>query len=389
MRIRGQIVPILMAAASGVFAQKTDPLPRIRTQMAELLRGQPNYTCTETIERTRQTPANRSKVEDTLRLEVALVDGKEMFAWPGSKQFEDRDLGELVSTGMFGNGNFAIYARVLFLSNIATVEYRGETPLGGRPALRYDFRVERWNGGHRLSVNGHEETVAFHGSFYADPVTLDLRRVEVAAEDIPVSLGVTAAETTVNYGHVKIGEETFLLPVESELMMALPDVIDRNWVRFSSCRKFTGESTLLFTDPELLESATKPAGLVREVEIPAGLTLQLELPAVDLIQGAVGDAVQATLRGDLKKGRDLLAPKGSIAHGRIIRLERYPSYFLLKIDFRDLEWPGGHARVKLSFDQPAFATRLISRSEPGGEIIVSRQVGPRLSGILMFWRSEH
>jgi len=389
MRIRGQTVPILIAAASGVFAQKNDPLPRIRAQMAELLRGQPNYTCTETIERTRQTPANRAKVEDTLRLEVALVDGKEMFAWPGSKQFEDRELGELVSTGMFGNGNFAIYARILFLSNIAAVESRGETQLGGRPALRYDFRVERWPGGHRLSVNGHEETVAFHGSFYADPVTLDIRRVEVAAEDIPASLGVTAAETTVNYGQVKIGEETFLLPVESELMMALPDVIDRNWVRFSSCRKFTGESTLLFTDPELQENSPKASGPLREVEIPAELTLQLEMPGVDLMQGAVGDAVQATLRADLKKGRDLLAPKGSIARGRIIRLERYPGYFLLKIDFQDLEWPGGHARLKLSFDQPAFATRLISRSQPGGEIIVSRQAGPRLSGILMFWRSEH
>src|SRR5438477_6687873 len=107
MRVGGQFVLIFAATAAGVFAQGNNPLPRIRAQMAELLRGQPNYTCTETIERTRQTPANRAKVEDTLRLEVALVDGKEMFAWPGSKQFEDRDLSELISTGMFGNGNFA------------------------------------------------------------------------------------------------------------------------------------------------------------------------------------------------------------------------------------------------------------------------------------------
>jgi len=357
--------------------------------MAEVLRGQPNYTCTETIERTRQAPASRARVEDTLRLEVALVDGKEMFAWPGSKQFEDRDLREVVSTGMFGNGNFAIYARILFLSNVATVEYRGETPLGGRPALRYDFQVARWPGGHRLSVNGREEVVAFHGSFYSDPVTLDLRRIEVAAEDIPVVLGVTAAETTVTYGRLKIGDETFLLPVESELMMAMPDVIDRNWVRFSSCRKFTGESTLLFTDPVLLETSTTPAGPFREVEIPADLILQLKMPGVDLMKGAAGDAIQAALEADLKKGRELFAPKGSIARGRIIQLERHSSFFLLKIDFQDLEWPGGHARLKLSFDQPAFPTRLISKAQPGGEIMISRQVGPRLSGILMFWRSEH
>jgi hypothetical protein len=66
-----------------------------------------------------------------------------MFAWPGSKQFEDREVGELVSTGMFGNGNFAIYARILFLTNAPVFEDREETQLGGRPAWRYDFRVSR------------------------------------------------------------------------------------------------------------------------------------------------------------------------------------------------------------------------------------------------------
>ena len=114
-------------------------LPHIREKMAEILVRQPNYTCTETIERTRQSSGSHSKIEDTLRLEVALVDGKEMFAWPGSKQFEDHDLSDLVSTGMFGNGNFAIYARILFLSNAATFQDRGETQLDGRPRLALRF----------------------------------------------------------------------------------------------------------------------------------------------------------------------------------------------------------------------------------------------------------
>ena len=102
------------------------------------------------------------RIEDTLRLEVALVDGKEMFAWPGSKQFEDRDLSDLVATGMFGNGNFAIYARILFLSNVAVFEDRGETQLGGRPAVALRFSSialdqrappagERSRGGGRIS----------------------------------------------------------------------------------------------------------------------------------------------------------------------------------------------------------------------------------------------
>ena len=353
--------------------------------MTSVLLRQPNYTCTETVERTRQVTGSRARIEDTLRLEVALVDGEEMFAWPGSKQFEDHDLSELVSTGMFGNGNFAIYARILFLTNLAVFEDRGETQLDGRPAWRYDFRVARSTGGSRLRVDNREAIVGLHGSFYADPMTLDVRRIEVDAEDIPAELKVLDAETVVDFGRLRIGDEDYLLPVESQLMMAMPDVVDRNSVRFSSCRKFTGESTLSFNDPVLTEASAPAAP--REVDLPSGLTLPLEFSDLDLVQGAVGDPIHAVLGADLKSHRQLLAPKGSIASGRIVMLERYPANFALRVEFRDLDWPGGHARLKLSFDQTAFATRLIGR-QAGGTILISRQAGPHLSGILMFWRSE-
>jgi hypothetical protein len=377
---------ILLAAAPFLPAQPADPLPRIREKMAGVLLRQPNYTCTETVERTRQSVGNRSHIDDTLRLEVALVDGKEMFAWPGSKQFEDRKLNDLVVTGMFGNGNFAIYARILFLDHIAAFEDRGETQLGGRSALRYDFRVSRSTGSHWLRVNDREAAVGFHGSFYADPFTLDVRRLEVVAEDIPSELGVTGAETTVDYGRLQIGDETYLLPMESNVMMAMPDEVSRNSVRFADCRRFTGESTLLFDDPVLTE-ASAPAERVVDAAIPAGLTLQLQLPDLDLMQAAVGDPIRATLRANLRNRRKVLAPKGGIARGRIVRLDRYRDYFALQVEFQDLDWPGGHAPLKLSFEQPALPSRLIGRLADG-TIVIQRQAGPRLSGILMFWRTE-
>ena len=60
----------------------------------------PNYTCVETMDRTRRLgPARQFQMQDTLRMEVALVEGKEMFAWPGSKKFESDDLRTLISGG--------------------------------------------------------------------------------------------------------------------------------------------------------------------------------------------------------------------------------------------------------------------------------------------------
>ncbi|MBZ5633482.1 MAG: hypothetical protein LAO55_10185 [Acidobacteriia bacterium] len=376
---------ILLVAAPLLPLQGADLLPRIREKMAQILQRQPDYTCTETVERTRQAVGGTARVEDTLRLEVALVDGKEMFAWPGSKQFEDRELGDLVATGMFGNGNFAIYARILFLSDVAVFEDGGETQLNGLSVRRYDFRVSRSVSGSRLRNGKREGVAGFHGSFYADPMTLDVRRMEIAAEDIPADLGITAAENSVDYGWLTIGDDAFLLPVESKLMMATPDLVNRNWVRFANCRKFTGESTLLFNDPVLTET---PAPVPpKEVEIPAHLTLQLEMSGLDLIRAAVGDPVRAKLWADVKNRGQLLAPKGSVASGRIVRLDRSSGNFILQVEFQDLDWPGGHARLKLRFDQPAFSTRLMGRLA-GGDIMISRQAGTRLSGILMFWRTE-
>ena len=78
----------MFAAALCGPARGADTLPRIREKMAEVLLRQPNYTCTETIERTRQMVGSRTRIEDTLRMEVALVGGKEMFAWPGSSNLK-------------------------------------------------------------------------------------------------------------------------------------------------------------------------------------------------------------------------------------------------------------------------------------------------------------
>src|SRR5580698_9823121 len=84
-----------------------DALAKIRTRMLFNLEHQPNYTCVETIERSsRAKSTNKFKVVDTLRLEVALADGREMFAWPGSKKFDETDVTQFVTSGAIGNGEF-------------------------------------------------------------------------------------------------------------------------------------------------------------------------------------------------------------------------------------------------------------------------------------------
>ena len=114
-----------------------EALTKIRMRMLFNLAHQPNYTCVETIERAaRLKLTGKLKVIDTLRLEVGLVDGRELFAWPGSKKFEDTDLTQMVTTGAIGNGNFGIHAQALFGSRSATFHYVGEEDFQGKKAIQ-------------------------------------------------------------------------------------------------------------------------------------------------------------------------------------------------------------------------------------------------------------
>src|SRR5580698_9532083 len=140
-----RLAAVLCAAALGIHAQTpATELERIRTHMMQTLASQPNYTCLETVDRSRKEKNARAyQPVDTLRMEVGLVNGKEMFGWPGAKQFEDRDIREFIPTGMFGTGDFALHARSVFGTNAPTFELGGKSSLAGYQSVRYDFKVKR------------------------------------------------------------------------------------------------------------------------------------------------------------------------------------------------------------------------------------------------------
>ena len=131
---------LVLAAAVPLGAQDDSQalLDRLRTHMTDVLKQQPNFTCLETVERaSRGVREDLFRVRDILRLEVALVNRKEMFAFPGSKEFEENDLRTFVPTGMFGNGFFGLYAAAAFQDKRSEFTFRGESRQGQRRQWRY------------------------------------------------------------------------------------------------------------------------------------------------------------------------------------------------------------------------------------------------------------
>jgi hypothetical protein len=324
------------------LAPELATLARIRVAMAETLARQPDYTCVQQIERSRRMlPRRRFELHDLLRIEVALVEGKEFFAWPGARKFEETDLTEMVTGGAIGTGDFALHARSVFETSAPVFKYAGTATLRGHQARQFDFVVPLAASGYHLKSGGLEAIVGYHGSLWADARDDQLLRLEVQADDIPRSLGIGSVRDIMDYGRVRIGASDFLLPLGSDLEMTdLAGNQSRNRTQFKSCRQYLGESVLTFAGAPM-ETTAEPPSSPREktnIEVPGGMALDIRLTTdIDSASSAVGDPVTATLDYPLKQKHQVLFQKGAHLFGRILRFERHPDYATIDLEFFDIE----------------------------------------------------
>ena len=398
----------LVAAQTGGTGLPPDLLllARIKLRMQQNLSHLPNYTCLQTIERSRRRPpARRFEYTDTVRLEVALVGGKEMFAWPGAKNFEDRDITEIVQGGAIGTGDFALHARAIFLGFAPIFRYVGEETLDQRRAVRYDYSVPLNKSDFSIQVPPQKAVVGYHGSFWADAETLDLIRLEIHADAIPPELGITSAIDNLYYERRRIGDTRFLLPARSDLVMVDENGNQsQNRTGYSDCRQYAGESTLTFGDAPATSEA--PRAPVREFRLPPGLTLQLELDTeIDSENAAAGDPIHAVLIHPVRQKKTVLVPKGAVFAGRILRVEHrgtgIEAAWLVVLRFDQAEFDNTRARLAAELDDFAVvgfwapsgtpsrrAFAMLPPERPGTGLLLVH--APRFKlrrGMLMFWHT--
>ena len=349
-------------------------LGRIKQQMAQNLSRLPDYTCLETIERsTRPGGSGSFQRLDLLRVEVAQVGSKELFAWPGARRFEEKSLGEMVGVGAIGTGDFALHARSVFRSSVPTFRYLGEQELNGRRTLGYEYRVTRFNSGYIVHTSGGQATVPYRGSFWVDAGTLELLRLDVQADEIPPELGISSVATQIHYGSTRIGPSDFLLPQSAEVLLTLPSgAAKRNRIEFTHCRQYSTEAVVSF-GPPAEEQPVAGAGAggkrITEIELPAGLSLVTALETeIDSEKSAVGDLIQARVLKDVKQQDRLMVPRGAMLTGRIRSLGRhpdYPEYFVVGLEFSEVEFGNSRGRFLAQMEnRQAFpgATRQLSFS---------------------------
>ena len=368
MKLRGLLFCALLAPLTAA-PQDLPPgvllVSRVKARVKEQMAHMPQYTCLETFERSRKRPGPKGelKSQDTVRLEVLFTGHKEFFDSPGGHDFKEEDPRVFVGSGLIGNGMFAGHLQTLFVSDQGLFTYRGDDPLAGRPAAKWDFRVPLLSSLYTITTPSGSAAVSMKGAFWADPVTFDLIRLEVRADEIPPLLQIDDAITTMEYARTRIGAADVLLPQTGELRLLGTfgeESLDR--FEFTHCRSFQTETSISFAEPDAVPEPAKAAPaapnravspVAKALSLPGGLTVTIALTAAVTDRAAVGELLEGHVIGDVIVQGKTVIPDGAAVHGRIRRLEWYSDmggYFTLGFEFTEIEAQGVSTRFFANLD---------------------------------------
>jgi hypothetical protein len=383
-------------------AVPSDLLSRFRANVNTLLGRLPDYTCVESIARSRHTSGGSGfQPLDTIRLQVGLIGGRERYTWPDAARFDDRELRDLVGRGIIGTGDFAAHVHHVFLSPATQFTPKGAEAFHNRQAARFDYEVPVEYSRYKLRVGAGEAEVGVRGTFWVDLEAFDLIRLEVHADEIPPELGMSRVSEVIEYARTPIADSNFLLPISSELsMVALDGAEHRNQITFTECHQFQAASSVHFDADDRTE-ASRISPKTAAATLPPSLRIDLTLDSdVDPERAALGDSVRATITRPVQNDGQLIAPEGAIVHGRLVRLERADQpfdHYIVGLEFHTLETADGRFDFFATMQDAGPAAGLMRQAKRLDPVFTRKRTGrldilvsekPRGEGILL-WDAKH
>jgi len=360
---------LLASAAAGIAADQTGQqlFEQVRDKVLDNARRVPRYTCVQTIDRNQYRRRGNLMWRDRLRLDVAVLDGRETFAWAGARQFETTDIEQLTSSGSWGAGDFASFLSGVFGLETTRISLLREekSPTDLSAVFGFDVPVNTSHYVYRSHGRGERRVIGYHGKFLVDERNAELKRLTVEADHFPAGEEMYRVEDTMDYHRVKIGDGEFLLPETSKMNIVFFDGQEsRNETHYSGCREYGAESSISFDDAADSSSPTgaKTAG---PAKLPPNLLLRIGLKSpIRSETAAAGDAVTGVILRDVKG----VARANDIVHGRILRLEQFVSpspRWVVAIRFNGIE----HNGVEQALDLRPLGGGVFTFRQPGNLVL--------------------
>jgi len=230
----------------------------------------PNYVCMQTTHRTIE-PTDRFRTEknyrgggtgDTIQETLTFFEHKETYKVEmingdaaRAKNVSHLQLGGTTSSGEFGSMLSDIFKE----DSGATFAWDHWATLRDHKRVYvFSYRIPKSNGYSMEEVESHKEyTSAYNGLIYADHDTKAILRVTLNTEGVPADFPIHEVHITLDYDHIKIGDQDFLLPYHFKLTSKADKVDTENQADFKAYRKYGAEATITFDDTPIPEDQLK------------------------------------------------------------------------------------------------------------------------------------
>ncbi len=241
-------------ASPGAAEERADvPLSlidQVRLKAASYTGELPNFVCDQIIRRHNSGGArDKWKLQDTIAVEVMFVDGKEEYR---NTKRNGKPV-EWLATRESGSWSEGEYGRTL--AHVMSPGVAEFTPLkketiAGVEVEVFTYTVPKSRSGWTLEYDNQKLRPKFSGKIWIDPSEKMVRRLEMEAQEIPNTYPLDHAEMTMDFGPVKIGSNSYVLPTNSANLACVryQKSCSKNDIEFKNYRKFSAESTISTTE---------------------------------------------------------------------------------------------------------------------------------------------
>ncbi len=323
VRHLGFLIALACLLPSGAEAQE-NALKRTRQKMSDNIGVTQDFLCSLTVERSQKRGTAAPVALPPLKVDAGVINGKELFAHPANEADLAAVQDVLLQLSRAGTGAFALYSRPLFLTNNATFYTAPEETKDGRKLLRWEFAMPKETARYAPRVVDKTVALGYSGTFWADPESGDITRIELRADAPTPEMGLTGIVQSIDYGRSSIAGASVLLPVRSVLTLQEPAAAEsRIAIQYDNCHKHFAQGGVHFIEGVTVTTNTTPEPSSDGKLLPPRLNLDVTLEdAIDEKVTSVGSKIAFKLSKDVKSEGKVLVPKGSIISGHVTRQSR-------------------------------------------------------------------
>lgn len=401
---------------AGLGQQAPDPIATLRRTKERLLSDlgrMPKYTCVQTVTRTyydarsgahgsscsalvaagsTRKPALPAFGWDRLRLEVAWVEGNNVYCWVGEPRFADDNLEKLAGEGPLGSGDFGALLREILLQ--ATLDFEREQLRDGKHLLEYSYNMLVEKSTFKIKTSEGWSPIAYSGTLLVDPETQDLVNLTMRMANLPNSSSACAATNDISYGRTSIHGRSVLIPRETHLdVLSVSGTESMSETIFTNCREYASRVRVL---PHAANGSTRQEAVVSagnaSTAVPAGLEFDARIiTPIDSDTAAAGDPIEAVLRSPIRgNNKVLLAPAGARIHGRLtdVRWRSKPvAKYELTVRFESVEVEDRNVAFSAVLEPPH--SQVLTGTLPLSRLIPLKPDDPFIGSTFSFAQEQH